>query len=293
MAKGGKGGKGSKGDAKDKRAERVEKKRRKREADRSKHNDDEDKQFRSQLYGSGLRILEVDADGNCLFRALGDQVLGRERAHARVRREVMTHEEVASDHFKFFVEDDEPWEDYLARLRRDGEWGGNMELVAAANHFKVHIIVHQLNAPRLEIRSEASDVRRTAHLSYHGESHYNSVRSVDDSGASGDAPVGLPHLDGAPPPAKDDRDWGTLAADYVSQKMDEVVDSVIGDPKPPPTTRNKACPCGSGKRYKKCCRPVDLARKRAKAAKGPAPDPGARSPEQGDALDRELGSLSI
>ena len=194
----------------------------------------------------------------------------------------MKHEEVASDHFKMFVEDDEPWDDYVERLRTDGEWGGNMELVAAANRYKVHVAVHQLGAPRLDIRSDApkKEVRRTAHLSYHGEMHYNSVRRRDDLG--GDAPSGLPHLDGG-----DERTWtGAVAAAATA-----VVETVLGSaPAPAPAAapaRSSPCPCGSGKRYKKCCRAADLAR----ARRGNAPP--ARDEDDADALAPELRSLSI
>ena len=190
-----------------KRAERAERKQHRK--NKAKHSDDEDRRFAAQLREQGLRIVETAADGNCLFRALGDQLWGRERDHAALRKQLLEHEELASDTFKWFVEDDEPWDDYLCRLRRDAEWGGNLELVAAANVFACHVVVHQLAAPRLEIRADAPPgaAKRTLHLSYHGASHYNSVRAAGDGG--GDAPRGLPHLDppeagrssrGAPPP---------------------------------------------------------------------------------------------
>jgi len=44
--------------------------------------------------------------------------------------------------------------------------------------------------------------------------------------------------------------------------------SVVASP-----TRNGPCPCGSGTKYKKCCRPKDEA---ARAAIAPAPEPRAR-----------------
>ncbi|KAH8073705.1 O-phospho-L-serine:2-oxoglutarate aminotransferase [Aureococcus anophagefferens] len=148
-----------------KRAERAERKQHRK--NKAKHSDDEDRRFAAQLREQGLRIVETAADGNCLFRALGDQLWGRERDHAALRKQLLEHEELASDTFKWFVEDDEPWDDYLCRLRRDAEWGGNLELVAAANVFACHVVVHQLAAPRLEIRADAPPgaAKRTLHLS--------------------------------------------------------------------------------------------------------------------------------
>ena len=310
MGKGVKGGKSSKvekerrSDQKrealaSKRAERQERKRQRKE--RCKHNDDEDRQFRAQLQACGLRILEVDADGNCLFRSLCDQLPGyRPRDHAAVRRAIMAHEEVASDQYKWFVEDDEPWDDYLARLRRESEWGGNIELVAAANHFSCDVVVHQLGAPRLEIRADASSgATRTLHLSYHGESHYNSVRRADDRGGGGDdddAPENLPRLDAPGGSARAaagrgeassdrqeaDTAWPSAsdAAAAVVASVGSAVDYLVGPdapekPEKKPSTRSGPCPCGSGRRYKKCCRAADLARERRAKQGDDAPSAAA------------------
>lgn len=32
------------------------------------------------------------------------------------------------DHFKFFIEDDQTFEDYLKHVSKDGIWGGNLEI---------------------------------------------------------------------------------------------------------------------------------------------------------------------
>lgn len=33
-----------------------------------------------------------------------------------------------SDNFKFFIEDDRTFEDYIKYMSKDGTWGGNLEL---------------------------------------------------------------------------------------------------------------------------------------------------------------------
>ena len=245
-----------------KRAERAERKQHRK--NKAKHSDDEDRRFAAQLREQGLRIVETAADGNCLFRALGDQLWGRERDHAALRKQLLEHEELASDTFKWFVEDDEPWDDYLCRLRRDAEWGGNLELVAAANVFACHVVVHQLAAPRLEIRADAPPgaAKRTLHLSYHGASHYNSVRAAGDGG--GDAPRGLPHLDppeagrssrGAPPPEEEApaASWADAAAATPSAR-------------PPPS----ATPSGASSPIRRRTSPRRRRRGAARAPAGPA-----------------------
>ena len=44
-------------------------------------------------------------------------------------------------HFEFFCEEDEPIDVYCERLRKAGEWGGNMEVVAASGHFRVDVAI--------------------------------------------------------------------------------------------------------------------------------------------------------
>ena len=45
-------------------------------------------------------------------------------------------------------------------------WGGNLELVAAANLRSVNVVVHQLEAPKFEIMADDNSATRTVHLSY-------------------------------------------------------------------------------------------------------------------------------
>nr|XP_025885622.1 OTU domain-containing protein 3 isoform X3 [Solanum lycopersicum] len=42
-------------------------------------------EFRAQLDALGLKIIQVTADGNCFFRALGDQLEGNEEEHEKYR----------------------------------------------------------------------------------------------------------------------------------------------------------------------------------------------------------------
>lgn len=41
--------------------------------------------------------------------------------------------------FEPYMEDDEPFDDYIDRMRGDAEWGGNQELVAASQLYKVGV----------------------------------------------------------------------------------------------------------------------------------------------------------
>ena len=79
---------GSKKHRQDKAAERRA--RRQRKSDTNDNFDDEDDvpKMKIQLERLGLVLKEVEGDGNCLFRALADQLYGSPDRYKRLRQEV-------------------------------------------------------------------------------------------------------------------------------------------------------------------------------------------------------------
>jgi len=162
----------------ERRQRKEEQKRRKRE--KYKPAEDADfPRFQLQLKLQGLTVQEVDGDGNCFFRALSHQLYGNEHSHMMLRQRTMDGMVGQKDFFlPFFDPDDESFEEYVARMRSDGEWAGNEEVQAASVALRINITIHQLEMPTLEVVNFPSDHIRVAHLSYHNEDHYNSVRSL-------------------------------------------------------------------------------------------------------------------
>ncbi|KUF77536.1 OTU domain-containing protein 3 [Phytophthora nicotianae] len=115
-----------------------------------------------------FRLQEVEADGNCLFRALGDQLYGDQHQHEEVRK-------------------------YCERMREDGTWGGNQELYAAARLFQVYVVVHQdqPSARIMVIECDRLKPTRFVHVAYHGEDHYDSVRALKDPVDPDSLPVSI------------------------------------------------------------------------------------------------------
>ena len=139
-------------------------------------------QFAVALKGNGLALQEVERDGNCFFRSLADQLEGLEHNHSEYRDKVMDHvEQNAADFEPFFSfgegedEEDASFGDYVERMRRDGEWAGQYEIIAAARALGVHIMVHQFKMPAYRVDTSAPEAP-IIHLSYHDGDHYNSVR---------------------------------------------------------------------------------------------------------------------
>ena len=69
-----------------------------------------------------LECVEMDGDGNCLFRAISLQVYGDATMHLEVRRQCLDFMEREEDHFRSFVADEE-FDEYIARKRLDGVHG--------------------------------------------------------------------------------------------------------------------------------------------------------------------------
>lgn len=153
------------------------------------------KEFTAQLEGLGLVLRDTQGDGNCLFRSLSDQIYGSEAKHPAVRKALMDFMVSEPDEFAPFLLDEvgelQSIQSYCARMGRSGEWGGNLELVAASRVYQRHIVVHRLNEPRMEIRNwrprpesewlvdvpEAPDV---LHCAFYDGDHYASVRALAD-----------------------------------------------------------------------------------------------------------------
>ena len=140
--------------------------------------------FVEALLTEGLEVHRVDGDGNCLFRALARQLYGDEQAYFQVRQEVMGYIVSERDHFELFMEDDEPFDDYVSRLRTNGEWGGNAEVFAAAQLYRADISIYREDMPRYVLQCNSGKVSRHIYLSFHGECHYNSLEALEGSRAA-------------------------------------------------------------------------------------------------------------
>ena len=141
----------------------------------------------------GLELKEVQRDGNCFFRSLADQLEGLEHSHDEYRQKILSYVERHEDEFAPFMsfgeseeEEDADFCAYLERMKSDGEWAGQVELIAASQALNVNIVVHQFDNPTYRIESRSSSGRaRDVHVSYHDGEHYNSVRPIGSRGAAG------------------------------------------------------------------------------------------------------------
>lgn len=140
--------------------------------------------FSNQLQALGLKLREVPGDGNCLFRALGDQLEGHSRGHLRLRQETVQYMTSHRQDFEPFVEDDVPFAQHLSNLSQPGTFAGNDAIVAFARSQQVKVVIHQLNTPLWEINGVEKQVCRELHIAYRYGDHYDSVRRTGDNSES-------------------------------------------------------------------------------------------------------------
>ncbi|XP_059807970.1 OTU domain-containing protein 3 [Hypanus sabinus] len=150
--------------------------------------DEEFVSFANQLLAMGLKLREVPGDGNCLFRALGDQLEGHSQNHLKHRRETVDFMIKHRQDFEPFVEDDVPFDRYVTNLEKPGTFVGNDVIVAFARNNQVNIVIHQLNAPLWQVFGTRKSNAAELHIAYRYGEHYDSVRKVNDNS---EAPANL------------------------------------------------------------------------------------------------------
>ena len=129
----------------------------------------------------GYRINPIERDGNCLFGAVADQVYCDPNLHAHVRKlcaDYMEEEEKYFSEFKMELIYSVDYPTYIANLRKDGQWGGNPELIALSLIYKRPIEVYEdSEVPRfLELSNDPGNNGPPIRVFYRNN-HYGSIRS--------------------------------------------------------------------------------------------------------------------
>jgi hypothetical protein len=144
---------------------------------------------RLSLYGVKA-LREIPGDGNCQMYSLSDQLCGNLNHSKYIRRTLVKWLQKNSEiplsngcTLKDFVHD-LSWENYCAKMLKEGEWGDHLTLIAASEVFKTKIIIIS-SIPGdnfvIDINPTFSQIRddRTIILSHYAEFHYGSVHLIN------------------------------------------------------------------------------------------------------------------
>ncbi|KAG8215479.1 hypothetical protein J3R82DRAFT_9110 [Butyriboletus roseoflavus] len=163
-----------------------------------------------QLRSLGLYAAHTLGDGNCLFRALSDQLHGSPSYHLQLRKDICDWIENHSQRYEPFCEDERGLTAHLRCMREQGTYGGHLEL-SAFSHFarrNVKVIQPGLvyviewdaggDSPATQVDSRLIDVRErrrlrkqqreetlqqeeasdTVYVAYHDWEHFSSIRNL-------------------------------------------------------------------------------------------------------------------
>ena len=83
------------------------------------------------IESSGMQIVNMGEDGNCLFRSISHQIYGTEEYHDILRAKCVEYLEAETTYYKDFIPGGgDAFERYCNRMRRNGVWGDNLEIQA-------------------------------------------------------------------------------------------------------------------------------------------------------------------
>ncbi|KAH9044957.1 hypothetical protein EDB83DRAFT_2406363 [Lactarius deliciosus] len=100
-------------------------------------------QLTEQLGHLGLYAADTTGDGNCLFRALSDQLYGTESRHVQLRKDICDWIQSHSVRYAPFVDDERGLDVHLSLMRQPATYGGHLELSAFAHMKKCNVKVIQ------------------------------------------------------------------------------------------------------------------------------------------------------
>ncbi|KAI4334209.1 hypothetical protein L6164_018926 [Bauhinia variegata] len=122
----------------------------------------------------GYEVKRMMEDGNCLFRAVADQVYGDSELYDVVRQMCIDYMERERDHFSQFIT--EGFTSYCKRKRRNKVYGNNVEIQALCEMYNRPIHIYSYSTEPINIfhgsyNTDTPPIR----LSYHHGNHYNSL----------------------------------------------------------------------------------------------------------------------
>lgn len=185
----------------------------------SSYNDTErERQFELDIRRvKGFELRRMLEDGNCLFRAVADQVYGDSELHDLVRQMCIDYMEQERDHFSQFMT--EGFTSYIQRKRRNKVYGNNIEIQALAEMYNrpIHIYCYTTEPINIFHGSYNTDVP-PIRLSFHSGNHYNSL--VDPRRLAIGAGLGFSSLQGR----NIDRDQVKAA---IKAQQDQQIDNAL------------------------------------------------------------------
>ena len=137
---------------------------------------------KEMLKAKGYRLVEMEEDGNCLYRAWAHQIYGNaEKYHMKVRKECCDYIEQNEAFFWHYMPG---FHEEIVCKRKKGEWGDHVDIVAMSELYNVPVKIFQLNLEAksliekwimIEELTEKGLSLPTVFLCRHRGKHYNAI----------------------------------------------------------------------------------------------------------------------
>ena len=128
-----------------------------------------------KLENIGYDIIVVRGDGNCLFRSVAEQLEGNEEYYQKYREICADYMINNKEVFIPFLEDNTSIDEYIEKISKDGEWGGNLEIYALSMALEVNFCIYIPDKPCSVVKNWENP-KKNIFLIYHNGKHYNSLR---------------------------------------------------------------------------------------------------------------------
>ena len=128
-----------------------------------------------KLENIGYDIIVVRGDGNCLFRSVAQQLEGNEEYYQKYREICVDYMINNKEVFIPFLEDSTSIDEYIEKISKDGEWGGNLEIYALSMALEVNFCIYIPDKPCSVVKNWENP-KKNIFLIYHNGKHYNSLR---------------------------------------------------------------------------------------------------------------------
>ena len=128
-----------------------------------------------KLENIGYYIIVVRGDGNCLFRSVAEQLEGNEEYYQKYREKCVDYMINNKEDFVPFLEDSISIDEYIEKISKEGEWGGNLEIYALSMALEVNFCIYIPDKPSSVVKNWENP-KKNIFLIYHDGKHYNSLK---------------------------------------------------------------------------------------------------------------------
>jgi len=141
------------------------------------------KKFKKEISELDLKVVDIAADGNCMFRSIAYLYYGSDEKHAEVREKCVKYMREHAEDFKDFADGEdseirrENFEEECKVLEKDTKWGDENCLEALVHCYLIRIKVydHEQGIVPVSVYKGIEAVEDTLCLYYVGGNHYNAL----------------------------------------------------------------------------------------------------------------------